>query len=162
MKKIIYIILFFALTINLNANNLIESTVNQVKLHEGFRAKPYKDTCGLSIGYGTTLILTKNEAEVLLRMRLLKLYAELNKYYWFTQSNNARKQVLLDMAYNLGLNGLKSFKKMIWSLNHKYYHGAANAMKDSLWYRQVGNRGKLLYKMMYYGKRKKYLKTHDM
>ena len=125
--------------------------VEMIKQHESFVPFPYTDTRGLSIGYGTHLPLTRAEAELLLIHRLSIIKTKLKKYDWFSRLSEPRQKVILDMAYNLGIPKLLKFKTMIWCLGHGYYHAAANAMKKSLWYKQVGIRGKHLYKIMWKG-----------
>lgn len=71
---------------------------------------------------------------------------------WYKRLSPIRKAVILDMAYNLGLGGILQFKAMIWALDKGYYHGAANAMRESVWCKQVGNRCTHLYNLMYKNK----------
>ena len=138
------------ITLSLSASSLI----SQMIAHEGLSLMPYLDADGISIGYGTHLPLTEAEAHILLVHRLSIIKAKLSKYSWFTRLSHNRQHVNIDMSYNLGINGLLRFKTMIWCLKQPkpYYHAAANALKDSLWYRQVGSRGKKLYKLMWDGK----------
>lgn len=56
--------------------------------------------------------------------------------------NEVRKAVLLDMGYNMGLNGLYEFKRMFQALRGADYALASREMKDSRWYLEVGNRSK--------------------
>lgn len=63
-----------------------------------------------------------------------------------------RKSVLIDMTYNMGITKLKKFKKMIAAIEQEDWKEAAAQMKDSAWYKQVGNRSKKLHKMMLEGK----------
>jgi len=56
--------------------------------------------------------------------------------------------ILIDMAFNLGQEGLMKFKNMRAALEVNDYNKAAYEMKDSDWYTQVGNRSKELIKMM--------------
>ena len=53
-----------------------------------------------------------------------------------------RKAVLLDMCFNIGYSGLMKFKKMWFALGNKDFAEASRQAKDSMWYLQVGNRGK--------------------
>jgi len=57
-------------------------------------------------------------------------------------------KVIVDMCFNLGLAGLKGFRKMIGHLEVGAYSNAAEEMKDSKWYWEVGNRSRRLVKMM--------------
>lgn len=58
--------------------------------------------------------------------------------------DDTRKMVLIDMAYNMGYNGLRSFKNTIASILARDYEEAANRMLKSAWASQVGNRAKEL------------------
>lgn len=73
---------------------------------------------------------------------------DLKEYYWFTTLDDIRQKVVIDMAFNLGVNGVLSFKNMIQALKEKDYDKAAEEMLDSLWAEQVGNRADRLAKMM--------------
>lgn len=55
---------------------------------------------------------------------------------------------MLDMTYNLGINGLMRFKKMMAAISCRDYELAALEMKNSKWYKQVGDRSKRLCEMM--------------
>ena len=122
--------------------NITES----IKRHEGFRSIPYKDTLGnWTIGYGTKLPITKEEAELLLRHRLENMTAELRtKVPFFDDLPETIQTVLLDMLYNLGINRLMTFKRMWEAVEKRDWQKMAEEMKDSLWYQQVGDRSKEL------------------
>lgn len=56
---------------------------------------------------------------------------------------------LVIMAFQLGLGGVKKFKKMIAALHRKDWKGAIIQAKDSLWYRQTPNRVKdMIYQLV--------------
>jgi len=95
--------------------------------------------------------ITKDEAMFLLGNDIEKCYADLEPFDWFQALDPVRQKVILDMRFNLGLKGLLKFRKMIAALKVKDYKEAARQMEDSLWYKQVGNRGKRLVKMMQTG-----------
>ncbi len=59
----------------------------------------------------------------------------------FDELDQTRQIVLIDMVFNLGKAGLSKFKNMIAAVERRDWPEAAAQMKDSLWYRQVGNRG---------------------
>ena len=52
------------------------------------------------------------------------------------------------MCFNLGRARLFMFKKLFQALKKGDYDTAAEEMKDSNWYKQVGNRAKKLCDMM--------------
>ena len=132
---------------------MVDKLLEQLKRHEGFRKKMYKDTLGLmTIGYGTNLEegLTKEEASLLLVTRLGKLLQELGKAGHELPSGlgEVRDAALANMAYNLGVKRLLGFTKMWQAIADKDYDKAANEMLDSKWARQVGNRAEELAKQM--------------
>lgn len=51
------------------------------------------------------------------------------------------QKAIVDMAFNLGPNRLGKFVKLQDSLKRKDYANAAKEMKDSKWFKQIGNRG---------------------
>ncbi len=72
-------------------------------------------------------------------------------FMWFDELDPVRQKVIIDMRFNLGAAGFKEFKKMIEALEINDYNKAADEMRDSVWYYQVGLRAKRLIKMMITG-----------
>ena len=130
----------------------MKSIEEQLILHEGLRLKPYRCTAGkLTIGVGRNLEdkgLSKEEALFLLRNDIREITEQLERLGWYRALDPIRQKVIIDMAFNLGLSGLLSFKRMIQALNCYDYNTAADEMVNSLWYRQVGKRAERLVKMM--------------
>ena len=120
--------------------------INQLKRHEGLSLSMYKCTSDRwSIGYGLNLEagITEKEADMLLTMRVDKVSFELLRKLPTSINSNineARENVLINMAFNLGVNGLFKFKKMISALEVGDYNEASLQMMDSKWARQVGKR----------------------
>jgi|AntDeeMetagen681_2_1112603.scaffolds.fasta_scaffold31225_1 lysozyme len=118
--------------------------VQRLKKHEGFRKKMYTDSVGVpTIGYGfnlETVSLPRPVAELWLAFEIDKKEDALEKFDWYNDTDAVRQEVLLDMAYNLGIAGLLGFKKMIKALENKQYERAGAEMLDSKWARQVGAR----------------------
>lgn len=133
-------------------NNLIEL----LEKHEGFRAKPYLCTANkLTIGIGRNLEdkgITYAEAKVMLENDINYLSLKLEDYDWYQKHTQVRKDVLLNMAFNLGVAGLMKFARMLGALRSKDYRRASREMLDSLWAKQVPNRAKELAAMMTTGK----------
>ncbi len=130
-----------------------EKTVSLVKLHEGFNEKLYKCTEDkLTIGYGFNLEAIKMPEKVgamWLELILDDLEAQLKKHIIFYDVlSDARKTVLLDMAYNLGIAGLLQFKKMLLAMQQKKFTQAADEMLASKWAQQVKSRAYRLSEMM--------------
>lgn len=56
--------------------------------------------------------------------------------------NDARTDVLLSMAYQLGVEGVLQFKNMLSAVASEKFDDAANAMLNSLWARQTPGRAR--------------------
>jgi lysozyme len=156
----------------------MEKLIDQLKRHEGFRAKPYKDTVGkLTIGYGRNIDdvpLSEQElsligaasqtevvkngvsqpaAELLLVLEVQRLDKELaRKLPWFTELDEARQAVLINMAFNLGVAGLLGFANTLRYIQNGDYRQAAKNMLLSKWASQVKGRADELALQMETGK----------
>lgn len=128
-----------------------QELAESVKKHEGLRLKPYHDTVGkLTIGYGRNLDdvgITLREAEEMLLHDLSRcrdnLYISARKDA-FIQAPVQVQQVLIELAYNLGIAGLLKFRRMWAALEAKDYETAADEMLDSKWAAQVKGRATTL------------------
>ena len=133
------------------SNELIES----VKHHEGYREKAYQDTVGVwTIGYGTNLQVLEVDSEVATKWLIeeLERCAEsVDKLEGLGHISPARRDVLIEMAYNLGINGLRRFRNTLNLIRACAYEKAAAAMLDSKWARQVGPRADRLAERMRIG-----------
>lgn len=107
---------------------------------EGYRPEIYRCSAGqLTIGYGTNLSagLPEDEALVLMRYKLVKLGVELlRRYPWFAALSDRRRMALLSMAYQMGLDGLAGFKKMIKAIARQDWLEAHRQALDSKWARK--------------------------
>ncbi len=120
--------------------------VEKLKDHEGFRERPYQCSEGVwTFGYGFTY-LTKDEADIVLRIKVRKLRARL--YPWIRELSPERQDVIVNMAFNLGISGLMKFKKMWAAIEVGEWNKAAAEMLDSRWARQVGYRAVELAEVM--------------
>jgi lysozyme len=118
--------------------------IEQLRIDEGVRAKPYRDTVGkLTIGVGRNLDdvgLADDEIDLLLANDVKRTQDALARFPWFTALDPVRKDAITNMAFNLGVAGLLHFPTMIHCLSAQDWAGAAAAMADSLWAKQVGAR----------------------
>ena len=62
--------------------------------------------------------------------------------------SNTSREVLVNMAFNLGRGGLSKFKKMKKGFEAGDMHTVVKEMKDSKWWGQVGDRSKRLAKQL--------------
>lgn len=129
--------------------------IEQIKQHEGLKLKPYHCTSGkLTIGYGRNLEakgISKGEAESMLLSDIAEVEEKLVRTGFLSGLNDARKAVLINMAFQLGFNGLSKFRNMLAAVQSEQYALAASEMLDSLWAKQTPNRAKELSEQMLTG-----------
>lgn len=127
------------------SNEVDEKLIDRIVEHEGIKRFAYTDTLGfVSVGIGRCLDAKKgkglsvDECFYLLSNDIKELKPELEKYSWYNKQNETRKGVLIEMAFNLGVNGLLNFKKMIACVDNGNYEGAVKEMSNSKWATQIG------------------------
>lgn len=125
------------------------SLIDEIKLHEGFRSKPYKCTEGyLTIGYGQRLDyieVDEETAEKWLMEKVDKIKNKLDlKFSWYSKAPQEVQDIVVNMSYQMGVSGFSKFKKTIKYLEQGLYHKASSEMLDSLWSRQTPERSKEL------------------
>ena len=141
-----------------------EILVNRIKNEEGFRSLTYQDTRGFStIGYGTKLPLLDSDwhcfnrasrryrhakmgsrwiqSDCLLKSRLSDHYLEL-VYRWapFTHQPDPVQMALLDMCYQLGVDGLLEFRLMLSAIVNKDWVRAIAEARASRWDKETPSR----------------------
>ena len=124
---------------------------------EGIRLKPYRDSRGkLSIGAGRNLDdegITRDEAMFLLHNDILAHLEDLDRRLpWWRRLDEVRQRVLANMCFNLGIERLLGFKRMLAALERGDYETAAFEMADSDWDREVKARADRLEEMMRTGR----------
>lgn len=123
----------------------------------GGRHRMYTDTVGkVTIGYGRNLSdrgVSETEAQFQLDNDIQEVIDQLrHDYKWFDGLNDVRQEVVINMAFNLGINGFSKFKKTIKHIDRAEFYPAAREMLDSKWARQVGSRAQELAREMITGK----------
>lgn len=119
----------------------------------------YQDSLGYwTIGVGRLIDkrlgggLSDDEIEYLLSNDMKKAEVTARKLVKnFDALTDNRKVVILDLAFNLGETKLAKFVNTLKAINEGRWEDAAEGMKNSLWYVQVGNRSKKLVQMMRQG-----------
>nr|WP_197723796.1 glycoside hydrolase family protein [Acinetobacter ursingii] len=85
--------------------------------------------------------ITSEESAYLLGNDILKRLTELDlKLPWIKRLDDARRGVLLSMAFQMGVDGLLAFKNTLEMVRTGRYADAANGMLNSLWARQTPQR----------------------
>lgn len=115
---------------------------DQLIQHEGLRLKPYRCTAGkLTIGVGRNLEdtgISEEEAMFLLDNDIARFtYLCQTRIPCFMSLSDSRKNVLVDMAFNMGIAGLLKFQNMLSALEEGDYEKATAEMLNSVWAKQV-------------------------
>lgn len=119
---------------------------------EGNAPHAYQDSLGYwTIGVGFLIDERKGGRlpdavrDFWLDYEISKTTAELEKRLpFFSKLSQVRKDTLINMAFNLGVNGLLNFKKTIQLMADGKHAEASREMLDSRWARQVGQRANRL------------------
>lgn len=121
---------------------------------EGWREKPYRCTEGkLTIGVGHNLDASGLCREAIIAQLLHDCWLaeaaaeRVCAMFWDTLTQ-ARKDVLIEMVFQLGEGGVKGFKGMLAALQKKRYSVAAREMLDSKWAAQTPQRCQRLARIM--------------
>lgn len=117
----------------------------QLLIDEALRLKPYTDTKGqITIGVGHNLTargVSRAQAMQWLDEDIAEAIDDVEaEWPWFARLDVVRQNVVLNMAFNLGVPKLGTFHRFVSALQAGNYHAAATEMMDSEWADQVGKR----------------------
>lgn len=111
---------------------------------EDTRKFPYLDSVNkITVGVGRNLTdvgLSQSEIQLLLDNDCARVLREAQQLPFWNLLSDGRKIVVADMLFNLGLSRFLKFEKMIAALELGLWDQAADEMKNSRWYHQVGRR----------------------
>lgn len=111
--------------------------------HEGIRLFPYLcPSKKLSIAAGRNLTdrgIRQDEAMLMLDNDIAESRAEMAHFDWYNALDQVRKDVMVELHFNIGLTSLLKFRQMIGALEKKDYSNAAMHMLNSKWAKQVGS-----------------------
>ena len=132
--------------------------IQQVKRDEGLRLKAYWDPIGKvwTVGYGHTgpdvtegTVWTLAQAEAALAEDLNTAADEVDRAFpWAESMGVVRWSVLVNMAFNMGIERLSEFHMMLAAAQAGDFEEAAAQMLNSLWASQVGDRATQLAQQM--------------
>ena len=122
------------------------SLIADIKKHEGYSKKVYKDTLGYdTIGIGflvSSLELDEDVCDIILERRLASNEKVLQRKLTFYRNQPREVQnIIQNMYYQLG-NKLFNFVKTLHYIENDKYKAASIEMLDSLWAKQTPNRAK--------------------
>lgn len=111
------------------------NAIDLIKQYEGFRPEAYQDSVGVwTIGYGTTRIngqpvkegmtITEDQALQLVKQEVNKLWSQIESIIKVSLNDN-QMNALVDFAYNLGFNALKTSTLMKY-VNESQFDKAAD------------------------------------
>ena len=135
---------------------LTESLKDRVRLHEGVRTSMYLDTLGkatIGIGhlikphererYAEGVEISMDEVEELFEMDLNRAAAGAESLIEECIGHDLPphiEEVILEMVYQLGTQGVRNFKNMWKAMRVKDWKKASEEMKDSRWHKQTTKR----------------------
>lgn len=131
---------------------MVSSLAEQLVRDEGVVLHAYPDSLGfLTIGIGRLIDKRKNggisldEALYLLQNDIkAKTTALLAALPWASALDEARRGALLNLAFNLGVEGLLGFKNFLSLMEKGQYAEASRELLNSKWATQVGPRANRL------------------
>lgn len=127
--------------------------VRQLKGDEGVKPQAYQDHLGFwTIGVGRLIDSRKDgsglrpyEIDFLLQNDIDDRIEQLTRRLpWFQNLDDARRGVLLNMAFQLGVDGLMEFKNTLSLVEQGKYREAAENMLKSKWATQTPARANRL------------------
>jgi lysozyme len=134
-----------------------QELTRQLRGDEGVEKQAYQDHLGFwTIGVGRLIDKRKPgsglrgyEIDYLLRNDIDERIDELTRRLsWFVDLDDARKGVLLNMSFQMGVDGLLGFKNTLTMIRDGKYQMASEAMLQSLWARQTPERAKRMSEQM--------------
>lgn len=126
--------------------------IPDLKRDEGCRLQAYPDPVShaepYTVGYGCTgpdigpsTVWTQEQADAALAQRVAEITPQLAKLLpWWGELSGIRQDVFVNMAYNLGVHGLLTFHTALTYAEEGKYQFAGQAILNSRWAAQVGNR----------------------
>jgi len=122
----------------------------ELKREEGWKGTAYQDSLGFwTIGYGFLVDSRKGDrlpmavAETWLESKIQEKVDALDAGLpWWRKQPDEVQNALLNMAYQLGVEGLKGFHTTLARLQAGDREGAANSALQSKWAKQTPERAK--------------------
>jgi|SRR6185369_14073361 len=135
----------------------MENLYDRIIRHEGSMRMVYDDATGLPIVKGCQVMgnptigvgrlvsapggISEDEIAYLLKNDIDHCRAiVIIRLPWIKELSQNRQDVIYEMAFQLGINGLMQFKNMLNALQSGNWDKAAHEMLDSAWHKQTPDR----------------------
>lgn len=131
---------------------MTETLQERIMRHEGFRSLPYQDTLNhWTVGFGHLLsessaqeyekgISTKDALDLLDKDIEIAKLAVARELPWTLGIAELKQEILQEMCFQLGINGLLGFHKMLSCARAGDDDGVVSNMLDSIWHKQTPSR----------------------
>ena len=134
------------------------SLIENIKAHEGFSTRIYKDSVGkATVGYGFLVSalspdelklnggkvepMSKEVAEKILNLKVARLRKRVPECLpWLASKPQGVQDTILEMAYQLDIAKLLGFKYTLQCIEAGNYAQAAKNLRESLLYKQTPRR----------------------
>ena len=131
---------------------MIEQLRAMLVRHEGTRYVMYRDSLGnptLGVGHLLTVPITDAAVNQILNDDISDTQQQLaHALSWLNQLDSVRQDVLVDLAFNLGVGGLLGFRHFLAAMQAGDWTTAKAEMLNSKWATQVGSRAQELAAMV--------------
>ena len=134
--------------------NAVNLAVDRLTTDEGFRAAAYRDTAGrLTVGYGFNVDagISQYAALELLTAQAVERAQALSGYPWAHGLDDVRMSVIIEVAFNDGLDGLLHFVNMLSAIGAKDWQRAHDELLNSDAARQLPPRYEILANLLLTG-----------
>jgi len=145
------------MSLKMEAANLSDLK-KRVKLHEGFSAKPYRDTLNkMTVGYGHLCVedfwdenteYTEAQLDRIFDTDFDKAIEGAARVCEGMDLPDKKFGVFIEMTFQLGATGLSKFKKALAAAREHDWQMCHDQLLDSRWYKQTPNRAKSLAEIM--------------
>jgi len=121
--------------------------IENIKKNESFRTRVYKDTLGVdTIGWGFAvkdLVLPRDIGDALLMRLALERMKEADAAFpWLSDMPEIVRDTVIEMCYQLGIEGFSKFVRLIDALKRKDWGHAIAEIMDSKMAKQTPSRAR--------------------
>lgn len=131
-----------------------------IREHEERRVVPYLDSLGIitwGVGRNVQEVPFSSDEMALITPLVDLMFANdlrrarndlVDSFPWYLTLDEVRQAACMDLRFNLGPTRFRGFVKFLAAMHRGDYERAADELKDSRWFTQVGRRGPRIVDMM--------------